>query len=79
MHADHRGSRAAVNTARTERGGPRGEASPSQVGLATGAVVVEAHDDGAVTVAAADGRALPVKGQVPACPCFLYLCLDLGG
>lgn len=53
-------------------------ASPCQVGLAAGAVVVvDADDDGAVAVAAADHRALPLKGQVPACPCFLHLCLDL--
>lgn len=47
------------------------------MGLAAGAVVVEADNDGAVMVAAADHRPLPLEGQVPACPCFLYLCLDL--
>lgn len=45
--------------------------------MAAGAVVVEADDDGAVAVAAADHRALPLKRQVPTCPCFLYLGLDL--
>ena len=77
MHADGGGARAPINTARNKCGGARGRASPCEVGLAAGAVVVEADDDRAVVVAAADHRALPLEGQVPACPCFLDLCLDL--
>ena len=77
VHADGGGARAPINTARNKRGGACGRAGPCQVGLAAGAVVVEADDDGAVAVAAADHRALPLEGQVPACPCFLDLRLDL--
>lgn len=79
MHADHWGTCAPINAARRERGGARGRASTRQVGLAAGAVVVEADNDGAVAVPAADHWALPLKGQVPTCPGFLYLCLDLWG
>lgn len=68
-------------------GGPRnptgykriGSCTRCQVRLAAGAVVVvDAHDDRAIMIAATDHRSIPIKVQVPPRPCFLYLCLDLG-
>lgn len=76
MRAHHGGSRAPRNPARNQRVGRN---ASRRVRLAAGAVVVvvEADDHGAVVIAAADHRAVPVKVQVPACPRFLHLCLDL--
>ena len=77
VQADHGGARAPIHVAWNQCGGACGRPGPGQVGLAAGAVVVHPHDHGAVAVAAADHRALPLKGQVPARPRLLYLRLDL--
>lgn len=75
MRAHHGGARAPRNAAGNER---VGRCTRGQVRLAAGAVVVvEADHHGAVMIAAADHRTVPIKVQVPACPCFLYFCLDL--
>lgn len=77
MRADHGRARTPRNPAGNES---VGRCPCSEVRLAAGAVVVvEANNDGAVMIAAADHRTIPIKVQVPACPCFLYLCLDLCG
>lgn len=63
MSADHGGTCTLVDAARDERGGARGRAASRQMGLAAGAVVVvEGDNNGAVAVAAADHRPLPLKG-----------------
>lgn len=75
MSAHHGGSRAPRNPAGNQHVGRNAR---RQVRLAAGAVVVvEADDNGAVTIAAADRGTVPIKVQLPACPCFLYFCLDL--
>lgn len=77
MHVDGGRAYASAQAARSHRGGSCGKPPARQVRLTTGAVVVQTHHHRAVTVPAADHRALPVEGQVPACPGFLYFCLDL--
>lgn len=74
--AHHGGSRAPRNPAGNERVG-RDARRQLRLAAAAVVVVVEANHNGAVTIAAADHRTIPIKVQLPACPCFLYLCLDL--
>lgn len=78
MHADQRGTCALINVVGNKCGGACGRTTSCQMGLAAGAVVVvDADNDRAVMVATTDHWALPLKGQVPTCPCFLNLRLDL--
>lgn len=77
VHAHHGGTRASRDPAGYER---VGRSARGQVRLAAGAVVVvEADDNRTVMVASTHHRTIPIKVQVPSRPCFLYLCLDLGG
>lgn len=78
VQADLSGACAPIGSAWNERSGARGRPRCRQVGLATGAVVVVKADHyGAVLIAATHHWAIPLKVQVPTCPCFLYLCLNL--
>lgn len=75
VRADHRRTCGPRNPTGNER---IGRCARRQVRLAAGAVVVvDANNDGAVMIAATDHWSIPIKVQVPPCPCFLYLCLDL--
>lgn len=77
VHVDRWGACASTDAAGSHCGGSSGKPTTCQMRLTAGAVVVQTHNHRAISIAAADHRALPVKGQIPTCPGFLYFCLDL--